>query len=255
MESIFRREDWILYLGDNFYPDGVKSVNDPEWRDNWESMIKPLLHRYGSINTRAILGNHDYHQDPFAQIAFSFRHSSWSTPFFYYDVRINEDVHLIMIDTCMFAQQYTAQLLKTCGRSDEFLNEYNSEYGGEMQYRWLESILDKSTARWKIVCGHYPIISHGPHTVSNELDALHRLLNRYNTSLYVSGHDHNMQMHTDKRGMTHLISGAVCLFSPPTRGPCIIPGPGVMYVEYNDRNLYIYTINAHTLEHSLIKIM
>ena len=33
----------------------------------------------------------------------------------------------------------------------------------EKQLKWLENTLQSSNAKWKIVCGHYPLLSNGPH--------------------------------------------------------------------------------------------
>ena len=45
--------DAILLTGDNFYPCGVKSVDDPRW-----SLVRPLT-RVG-VPIFPVLGNHDY---------------------------------------------------------------------------------------------------------------------------------------------------------------------------------------------------
>ena len=58
--------DFLLTLGDNFYPAGVQTTNDPKWETVYERT-------YGSlpITIYPILGNHDHMGNVNAQIAYS----------------------------------------------------------------------------------------------------------------------------------------------------------------------------------------
>merc|ERR1740123_2777543 len=54
----------VLLLGDNFYPHGVSAWNDDQFVSTYEAVFtSPSL----QIPHFAVLGNHDYKQDPQAQ--------------------------------------------------------------------------------------------------------------------------------------------------------------------------------------------
>ena len=65
----------------------------------------------------------------------------------------------------------------------------------EAQWDWLESTLRSSTAHYLIVGGHYPVWSiaeHGP--TKCLVDRLRPLLQKYQVTAYIDGHDHNLQV-------------------------------------------------------------
>ncbi|DBA04063.1 TPA: hypothetical protein N0F65_009410 [Lagenidium giganteum] len=61
--------DFILSVGDNFYDNGVKSVNDPQWQKTW-------VERFGigsklNVPWISILGNHDHKGSTQAQVDYA----------------------------------------------------------------------------------------------------------------------------------------------------------------------------------------
>ena len=67
----------------------------------------------------------------------------------------------------------------------------------DAQWDWLESTLRSSTAHYLIVGGHYPVWSiaeHGP--TKCLVDRLRPLLQKYHVTVYINGHDHNLQVNT-----------------------------------------------------------
>src|SRR5215475_12727935 len=72
---------FVLAVGDNFYENGVTSVNDPQWQSSFEKVYTaPSL----QVPWHAILGNHDYHLSADAQIAYSKTSKRWNMPSRYY---------------------------------------------------------------------------------------------------------------------------------------------------------------------------
>src|SRR5271170_5423387 len=58
---------FIISVGDNFYENGVQSVDDPHWQKSFEEVYHdPAL----QVPWQVILGNHDYHGNCDAQIAY-----------------------------------------------------------------------------------------------------------------------------------------------------------------------------------------
>jgi hypothetical protein len=60
--------DFIVSTGDNFYPSGVASVQDPLWKRSFEDVYTAF-----SLQEEwyPVLGNHDYDGDAQAQIEYS----------------------------------------------------------------------------------------------------------------------------------------------------------------------------------------
>src|SRR6185312_16434736 len=72
---------FVIAAGDNFYEDGVASVDDPQWQSSFEKVYTaPSLH----VPWHAILGNHDYHGNCDAQIDYAKTSKRWHMPARYY---------------------------------------------------------------------------------------------------------------------------------------------------------------------------
>jgi len=169
--------DFAITLGDNFYNNGMRGVDDPRWKTWWDQLYDPL-----GIQFYATLGNHDYGfpQSPEAEILYSKKSPSWRMP----------------------ATRYTY----TAGSVQFFATD--SQKMTPDQLEWLQKELVSSTARWKVVYGHHTIYSHGYHGNTPELirDLLPLIKDR--VDIYLSGHDHDMQ-HLRPEGNLHFfVSGS-----------------------------------------------
>merc|ERR1711916_105478 len=78
-------------LGDNFYDNGVKSIDDLQW-NNYDKYFKKFKNPIYSI-----LGNHDYLQNPKAQVDTN----RWIMPNWYFKKEY-ENVDLYFLDTVQF---------------------------------------------------------------------------------------------------------------------------------------------------------
>jgi DNA repair exonuclease SbcCD nuclease subunit len=177
--------DFVALLGDNFYPSGVSSISDRLWRSAFEEPYKDL-----QIPFYATLGNHDYKGNIKAQIDYTKKSSVWRMPSKYYSFS-KGDVDFFVLDTNDFTKT---------------------------QKSWLESEIQKSKNRWKVVYGHHPIFSYGGHgnneTLKNEL--LPILEGRID--FYLSGHDHSKQVIQKKSSdLTFIVSGAAAQTEPVKR--------------------------------------
>ncbi len=155
---------FVLTLGDNFYDEGVASTTDPLWQSVYRDV-------YGSLGLPfyAILGNHDTEGNIQAQIDYSKTDSTWHMPGEYYS--------------------FTMPGGSTPPLMEIFV--INSEDFDYKQQIWLSQALSKSTALWKLLAMHHPLISNGEHGdddagIKEEL--LPIICNR--TSLILSGNDH-----------------------------------------------------------------
>lgn len=71
--------DLVLLLGDNFYPDGVNSTEDPQFKEKFENVYQKIDKPFF-----AVLGNHDVKQDILSQIIYSLKSSSCRMPNYEY---------------------------------------------------------------------------------------------------------------------------------------------------------------------------
>eukprot|EP00758_Cryptobia_borreli_P015171 Tbor_TRINITY_DN5997_c0_g2::TRINITY_DN5997_c0_g2_i6::g.18975::m.18975/K14379/ACP5; tartrate-resistant acid phosphatase type 5 len=102
------------------------------------------------------------------------------------------------------------------------VNTQDFSLAGGGQYAWLEEGLKKSTARWKIIFGHYPTMGSGRHKRVGSVSRIHVLMDKYNAQAYFSGHDHIVEM-SNFGGRVLGISGGM------TRGGMMLRGIGGKY--------------------------
>lgn len=189
--------NFIVPLGDNFYPSGVRSVRDPQWRETYlaDSNSKEL-----QCPWFAILGNHDYLGDPEAQIAFRDHRWRMFSRYFFFE---RNGLFVLNIDTVGLALFETSQFISASEMEKKGLNQ---EYKNK-QLAWIDHVLGASRAQWKVVCGHYPMYSQGEHGNTMELiECLEPLLRKHGVSVYLSGHDHSFQ-HVEKNGIHYVVTG------------------------------------------------
>jgi acid phosphatase len=201
--------DLLLTTGDNFYPRGVASVDDPLWKKAFEDVYTdPAL----QVPFYPSLGNHDWMGSVQAQVAYSQVNPRWRLPANFHSFTLPADgpalVELFIVDTQQFLMREA----------------------GPAQRDWLVGALGRSTARWKVVVGHHPIHSHGRHGSSRSLaERLEPLLVEHQVDLYMAGHDHTLEMLRPVQGVHHLVSGGA-------------GGPDMAYtVEWTDDAFYAAT--------------
>jgi 3',5'-cyclic AMP phosphodiesterase CpdA len=84
----------------------------------------------------------------------------------------------------------------------------NSNAVDEAQTRWLAGALRSSRARWKIAVFHHPPFTCGAYRAHPAVLARWvPLFERYRVRLVLSGHDHNYQRFTPRRGVTYVVHG------------------------------------------------
>lgn len=205
---------FILSTGDNFYPSGVISEQDPLFKYSFEDVYTafPL-----QSDWYLVLGNHDYMSNPDAQIAYSQISRRWKMPARYYSkiFAINGDS----------TQQVLIAFIDTSPLIPEFYS--NTVYGPNVRTQdstaqkiWLQNVLSNSSKniRWKIVVGHHPMFTGGSRTEAYDTKAMQRslknILDKYEVDVYLSGHEHSLQ-HLLPNGKTHhFISGAASEKTP-----------------------------------------
>jgi acid phosphatase len=183
--------DAILSVGDNIYTNGVDSVDDPQWQTKFEHIYAaPAL----AVPWWAILGNHDYRGSVTAQIDYHRKNPRWNMPATYWRHTFRTDDDVTSVDVLGLDTQ---QLL-------------TKATGWQQQVAWVEQTLGTSTARWRFVLGHHPMRSYGHYGDTPVLvREIQPILNRHAADMYVSGHDHDLQVirHPDDSFLS-AVSGA-----------------------------------------------
>ncbi len=166
---------FFVLLGDNFYPTGVDAVDSPRFQEDFEDAFAASDF---PVPFYVALGNHDHLGSAEAQVAYTAGSDRWSMPNRYY--RVSKEapdgstVDIIVLDTVPIVK---------------------GDATSQIQLRWLGRILVESTADWRILIGHHPVESGGVHGGSAPLKRrLASLLREGEVDLYLSGHDHDLQV-------------------------------------------------------------
>lgn len=209
--ATWSRPDAAILLGDNFYERGVKSVDDPRFDNDFESLFDA---KSFEIPFYACLGNHDVAGDADAQVQYTRRSDRWEMPNRYFRTR-----HVVGVAIVDIFVLDTNLMLDDSAVADE-------------QLAWLRGELAASDAKFKIVVGHHPVLTGGQHDVALRIGhVLPPVFDEFGIDLYLSGHDHDLQLLESDAGWLQVVSGAGCklrstawvdqtLFAEATAGFC-----------------------------------
>jgi acid phosphatase len=190
---------FVLTLGDNFYPSGVMSIRDEQWHTKFEEIYDfPSL----DVPFYATLGNHDHYGNINSEIEYTKISQRWRMPktyyTFIYPLGEKNSIQFFALDTTPWAISDVQGIL---ARPDSLKSQD--------QMTWLKKELQQSSATWKIVMGHHPLYSSGKYGDNATLIyLLEPLFIRYDVNLYLSGHDHHQELVKSIRGVHYIISGA-----------------------------------------------
>jgi len=173
-----------------------------------------------------------------AQLEYAQKNPRWKFPDFYYVIPKENDNELydfFMIDTN----------LTVSGKDEEMLI-------------WLKKALSESNAKWKIVVGHHMIRSHGVYGDQKfMLKKLKPILDKFAVDMYLSGHDHDLQLikHPDDTffqaisgaggGSRDTSWGVNTIFSATNGGFMgLTIANALLYIEFFDKNGEIHYTHA-----------
>ncbi len=136
----------------------------------------------------------------------------------------------------------------------------NAEYGeGSEQYRWLKADLERNRDKpWKILYGHHPTYSSGPHgrlaedgrpaegAIRTAQDLFPGLAEEYGISIFFAGHDHFYER-SENRGVHYVICGGGGAPSYPQVDDAERQNP-YSKVFYSDLHYIVLTADSHRLE-------
>ncbi|CAF1164463.1 unnamed protein product [Rotaria sordida] len=178
-----------LALGDNFYYDGIRAVNNSRFQNTFEHVFSVT-----SLQTSwyVLAGNHAHRGNVSAEIEYGKTSKRCD--------KQTKLIDFVMIDTVVF-----------CGGGG--LSDWDhtplegpkNQYVAEAYWQWIEEQLHQSTIPYLLVNGHYPVYSiaeHGPTRCL--IDRLRPLLHQYHVTAYMCGHDHNLQHLTNDMDEVHM---------------------------------------------------
>eukprot|EP01080_Neovahlkampfia_damariscottae_P010230 gene10230-2650_t len=246
--------EFIVTTGDNFYPNGTKTVFDEHWQKSFEQVYnhETIAH----IPFYAVLGNHDYKTMPQSQVDYYYfkNETRWYMPSRYYDVNVTKKyldrilkIQFLMLDTTPMTELYdnTSKIntseLTPPGKQYEFIN------------RTLNSSQDFD---WRFIVGHHPLYVYRNYSFSQLQDIypeyiskMNPIFNQSNIQAMFSGHAHRMMYMKDNVTKTdHFVSGAgggtriKDEFVHPWEQQRFVE-PGFMYVTVYKRYMEVSIIN------------
>eukprot|EP00501_MAST-03F_sp_TOSAG23-6_P000709 GSMAST32.ASY1.ANO1.737.1 assembled CDS len=148
---------FVINVGDNFYPYGITSTKSRQIETSWENVY---LKKYSSLSIPwlSVLGNHDYISNPQAQVDLTTKNTFWHMPSRYFKMvppgalDMNLSIEMFFIDTTPFIEVQEAEKNNT--KSTKITEQKKSI---NEQISWLKKVLKNSNAIWKIVVGHHPV--------------------------------------------------------------------------------------------------
>ncbi|KAG6541687.1 hypothetical protein Mapa_016952 [Marchantia paleacea] len=201
---------FVVTVGDNFYPRGIKGLDDPQLKNNFEDIY---VEKSLQIPWYVALGDHDHRGSVAALIAYSNVSNRWQLPGPYY-VKTIPLTGIHTLDLIMTDSIGLEGVLVNESETRRFENDYNMTLAGaeagQRQLEWLTEVLANSKADWRIVVGHRPLQSVADRTrfpVEDRLrDLLSPLFVKYGVHVYMHGHDHVGQHLMDK-GVVYVGNG------------------------------------------------
>ena len=180
--------DFVAAAGDEHHFNGVASVTDPLWLTNFELIYS---HPELMLDWYPVLGNHEYKGNSQAVIDYSKVSRRWVMPARYYTMVKKVDsitsIRLVFIDTTPLIEKYRTD-------SIDYPDVCKQDYKAQLHF--IDSVLNVSTEKWKVVIGHHPVYANTTKNENERTDMqanLDPILRKHKVDFYICGHIHNFQ--------------------------------------------------------------
>lgn len=233
--------DAVLALGDIHHYGGVRSVSDPLWMTNYETVY---THPELLVDWFPICGNHEYRGNTQAMIDYSGVSRRWNMPARYYTRTFESKgttVKVVFIDTTPLIDKY---------RNDAEQYPDACKEDMDKQLKWLDSVLSAAEEDWVLVAGHHPVYAETSKAEYERADMQRRVdavLRRHKVDMYLCGHIHNFQ-HIRAKGsdIDYIVNSSASLNRKvkPVEGTQFCSGEtGFSLVTADKKALNLYMIN------------
>jgi tartrate-resistant acid phosphatase type 5 len=239
--------DFIIATGDNFYPVGVASEYDPQWKSSFEDIYTDFSLHW---NWYPVLGNHDYAGNPDAQVAYTKISRRWNMPARYYSKTFdingdpNQQVLIAFIDT--------NPLISDFHKNDVYGKNVISQ-DTTAQKKWLIKTLTDApkSVKWKLVVGHHPLFTatlkrRESYDTKAVRKSLKSLFDKYEVDAYIAGHDHDLQHLLPEGKTNYFVSGSASEITVIDRLPfskLAVSEYGFMVFSVLSNSLYVQAVN------------
>nr|WP_315257666.1 tartrate-resistant acid phosphatase type 5 family protein [uncultured Flavobacterium sp.] len=239
--------DFIIATGDNFYPVGVASEFDPQWKSSFEDIYTDFSLHW---NWYPVLGNHDYAGNPDAQVAYTKISQRWNMPARYYSKTFdingdpNQQVLIAFIDT--------NPLIPDFHKNDVYGKNVISQ-DTTAQKKWLIKTLTYApkSVKWKLVVGHHPLFTatlkrRESYDTKAVRKSLKSLFDKYEVDAYIAGHDHDLQHLLPEGKTNYFVSGSaseVTVIDPLPFSKLAVSEYGFMVFSVLSNSLYVQAVN------------
>jgi hypothetical protein len=160
--------DFVLGLGDNFYPEGVTSRADGRFQTAFEDPFAGV-----DIPFYLVLGNHDVEQTGSREAQIAYASDRWKLPARWYSFHVGP-VRFMALDTTVADAP-----------------------AGQRQLSWFgDELRLRDEAAWTVAYGHHPLYSNGSHGNAEGANATWLeavICGSGDVDLYLAGHDHDLQ--------------------------------------------------------------
>lgn len=242
----------LFLIGDNFYGPFKGGTDCPRWKTQFSDMYPKSVFP-GPCH--AILGNHDYDDEPVASVAAQLGYAKaqpgtrWNMPAKWYRIELTQAgkplASVLMLDSNYHNKVVS---LTPQEKSD--------------QLAWLKAELEKpSAAPWRVVMGHHPLFSSGAHGDNPEIiTAWDKLFREHKVHFYFAGHDHDLQhLEFEKHPTSFVISGGggARVREPQigSRGPFAAGIYGFTHLEITPQRFIVRHLDANrNLLHAFAKL-
>ena len=205
----------VATVGDNCYPLG----RERDWKRRFDPQFEQLRM---STTWHPALGNHDYYNKDL-------------TPYFQRFPALGGHAYYTW-------SQGPAQFF--------VLDSEQRLDGASSQQAWLAAELAKSTATYKVIQLHRPMVSSRAGSIGRNMHgSLGPLLAKYGVQLVLAGHEHGYERSRDSNGIVHMVTGGggAASYAYPGRQPdfSIVRTPRYHHLQlaYDDTRMVIRAVD------------
>ena len=165
-DPTIRKPDFVLNVGDSFYPQGVRDISSSRFNTTFESVFtQPDTYWYTTLGNHEWYGNKGDNKGTRTMLHYTEQnsHNRWCLPDYNYtlSVKVNSDFQgesfnakIVFLDTYSIIHQNPTDSTDPTAYGDVTASE---------QLKWAEEQLCNSINHdWLIVVTHYPMITSGP---------------------------------------------------------------------------------------------
>jgi tartrate-resistant acid phosphatase type 5 len=225
---------FVINTGDAFYDSGIETPLDEQVRTSFLNVYNQS--KLKETQFLSVLGNHDYRGSANAVLALDAKYRRWTMPGRYWSTTKssgNVNVQFVFIDTAPMIDSYAISGYESAGdlilkRKDGIVSQWPLV---DSQIKWLENQLTSGQYDMRIVVGHHAIFGLTSHKGENRTTLQNRvgpLLEKYNVTAYIAGHEHNLQL-AQVNEVAHFISGAGSKIAPAYEAPDTPRGSTTFY--------------------------